>query len=382
MSADPTAAILPAAARPFLADAAVPALPAGSAMPAWRRVLWLALLAVLLCYLPVVLDSRALFGMRLSNTQLLNISLTQVNLMLIILLGALSLNYLTGVAGLVSIGHGAFYALGALAGAVVGTQAGLPFPVALAASALLGAVAGLVAGLPSLRVRGLYFVLSTFALHYIVVFGLSEYQFRVFDVVGIPFNDAALGPVLLDSPLRWYFFLLVLCTLVYWGLANSLRSREGRALMATRDHELAAGAAGIDVRVLRLKAFALSSAIAAVAGTLYSYYMTNVNAEFFSINFAIQFVAIIIIGGMGSLVGSILGSAVWLLLPAVITGLAAHAGSGDTAVGTFLTENKPQLVNLLFGGLVIVLLIFAPEGIAGIGRSVRGALAARAGLRR
>ncbi len=163
---------------------------------------WLALAALVTCYLPVVLNDRAIFGIRLSNMQLLNISLTQVNLMLITLLGALSLNYLTGVAGLVSIGHAAFYALGAMTGAVAGTQLGLPFPVALVALALVGAVAGVVAGLPSLRVRGLYFVLSTFALHYIVVFALSEHQFRVFGVVGIPFEDAALGPWTLDTPLR------------------------------------------------------------------------------------------------------------------------------------------------------------------------------------
>jgi len=358
--------------------AALAAPPMPRRAPAsWRRILWLALAALVACYLPVVLNDRAIFGIRLSNMQLLNISLTQVNLMLITLLGALSLNYLTGVAGLVSIGHAAFYALGAMTGAVVGTQLGLPFPVALVASALVGAVAGVVAGLPSLRVRGLYFVLSTFALHYIVVFALSEYQFRVFDVVGIPFEDAALGPWTLDTPLRWYFFLLVLCVLVYAGLRNSLRSREGRALMATRDHELAASAAGIDVRIIRLKVFGLSSAIAAVAGTLYSYYMTNVNAEFFSINFAIQFVAIIIIGGMGSLAGSLVGSAVWLLLPAVITGLATNAGSVDSVVGAFLTEAKPQLVNLIFGALVIVLLIFAPEGIAGIGRNLKSRLVRR-----
>lgn len=359
------------------AVAVAPALPRRRG-PGWGRLLWLAVAAGLVCYVPLVLNDRAIFGMRLSNMQLLNISLTQVNLMLITLLGALSLNYLTGVAGLVSIGHGAFYALGAMSGAVFGTQLGLPFPLVLVGSALVGAAAGVVAGLPSLRVRGLYFVLSTFALHYIVVFALSEYQFRVFDVAGIPFGDATLGPWTLDTPLRWYFFLLVLCVLVYVGLRNSLRSREGRALMAARDHELAAGAAGIDVRIIRLKVFALSSAIAAVAGTLYSFYMTNVNAEFFSIDFAIQFVAIIIIGGMGSLAGPLVGSAVWLLLPAVIAGLAANAGSTDSAVGAFLSEAKPQLVNLVFGGLVIVLLIFAPEGIAGIGRSLRDRLVRRA----
>ncbi len=358
-------------------QAAVSAAPAVRPARGWRAPVLLVLGVAAACYLPFILTERAIFGVRLSNMQLLNIGLTQVNLMMITLLGALSLNYLTGIAGLISIGHAAFYAMGAMAGAVFGTQLGLPFPVVLAGSALVGAATGVVAGLPSLRVRGLYFVLSTFALHYIVVFMLSEYQFRFFDVVGIPFEEATLGTFVLDTPLRWYFFLLVLCVLVYVGLRNSLRTREGRAMMAMRDHELAASAAGIDVRILRLKAFACSSAIAAVAGTLYSYYMTNVNAEFFTIDFAIQFVAIIIIGGMGSLAGSLVGAAVWLLLPAVITGFAAQIGSTDSAFGTLLTESKPQLVNLIFGSLVIVLLIFAPGGIAGIGRSLRDRLSVR-----
>lgn len=348
-----------------------------STAPAWVRPAWLILGAAVLCYLPFVLNDRAIFGIRLSNMQLLNVGLTQVNLMLITLLGALSLNYLTGVAGLVSIGHAAFYAVGAIVGAVVGTQWQLPFPVALFASAVVGAVVGAVAGLPSLRVRGLYFVLSTFALHYIVVFLVSEYQFRFFGVVGIPFEEASFGPFVLDTPLRWYFFLLIVCVLVYLGLRNSLRMREGRALMALRDNELAASAAGIDVRILRLKVFAFSSAIAAVAGTLFSYYMTNVNAEFFSINFAIQFVAIIIVGGMGSLAGSAVGAALWLLLPAVITGFASQAGAMGSTLDRILAESKPQLVNLTFGVLVIVLLIFAPEGLAGIGRKLRDGVFAR-----
>src|SRR5204862_5318160 len=121
---------------------------------------------------------------------------------------------------------------------------------------------------------------------------------KFFDVVGIPFNEPALGSFVIDTPIRWYFFLLPLVIVVYIGLRNTLRSREGRALLAMRDHELAATAAGIDVRILRLKAFAFSSAVAAVAGVLFSYYLTTVSAEAFNINFAVQFVAMIIIGGM------------------------------------------------------------------------------------
>jgi branched-chain amino acid transport system permease protein len=341
------------------------------------RWIWLVVAIALVCYLPVVLTDRSIFGYRLSNMQLLNLGLTQVNLMLIAMLGALSLNYLTGCAGLISIGHAAFYAIGAMAGAVAGTQWGWPFPVVLVVAAVAGALAGLIAGLPSLRVRGLYFVLSTFAVHYIVVFAFSEYQYKFFDVVGVPFKEANLGFITLDNPMRWYFFLVPVVVLVFIGLRNTMRSREGRAMMAMRDHELAATAAGVDVRILRLKAFAFSSAIAAMAGALYAYYLTNVTSEFFGISFAIQFIAMIIIGGMGSLTGSLVGAAVWLLLPSIITGFANEAGATSGIMKSMLVDNKPQLVQVIFGTFVILLLIFAPGGLAGIGRQLRNRLSRR-----
>ena len=341
----------------------------GTSAP-WRWI-WLVVAVALLCYLPVLLTERSIFGVRLSNMQLLNLGLSQVNLMLIAMLGALSLNYLTGCAGLISIGHAAFYAVGAMTAAITGSQWGWPFPLVLLAAGLAGTVAGLLAGLPSLRVRGLYFVLSTFAMHYIVSFAFLEYQFRAFDVVGVPYKQATLGPLALSTPTRWYFFLLPLVALVYWGLRNSLRSREGRAMMAMRDHELATTSAGVDVRILRLKAFAFSSAIAAMAGALYAYYLTNLNSEAFGINFAIQFIAMIIIGGMGSLAGSLVGAAVWLLLPSIITGFASQAGDSTGLVRVLLIEHKAQLVQVIFGMLVILLLIFAPAGLAGIGSRIR-----------
>jgi len=339
------------------------------------RWLWLFLVAALLCYLPVLLTDRAIFGVRLSNMQLLNIGLTQVNLMLIAMLGALSLNYLTGNAGLISIGHAAFYAVGAMTAAVTGTQWGWPFPLVLVAAGVTGALAGLLAGLPSLRVRGLYFVLSTFALHYIVMFVFLEYQFKFFDVVGVPYEQASLGPVALNTPMRWYFFLVPLVVLVYMGLRNTMQTREGRAMMAMRDHELAATSAGVDVRILRLKAFAFSSAIASVAGALYAYYLTNVTSEIFGIQFAIQFIAMIIIGGMGSLPGSLIGAAVWLLLPSIITGFASQANESTGLVRLLLIEHRAQFVQAIFGTMVIVLLIFAPGGIAGMGRQIKNRIA-------
>ncbi len=111
----------------------------------WQLLRW-ALLLAFLAYLPFVLTHRAAFGFRLTNAELLNIGLTQINLMMIAMLGALSLNYLTGCAGLISIGHAAFYATGAMTAAIVGTQWGWPFPLAMAAAAVTGALVGVVAG--------------------------------------------------------------------------------------------------------------------------------------------------------------------------------------------------------------------------------------------
>ena len=343
---------------------------------AWR---WLrfGVIAAFLCYLPVVLTDRAIFGIRLSNMQLLNLGMSQIDLMLIAMLGALSLNYLTGCAGLISIGHAAFYATGAMTAAVTGTQWGWPFPLVLVAAAVTGALVGVLAGLPSLRVRGLYFVLSTLAVHHVVNYAFLEYQFKFFDVVGIPYNTAALGPLELNTPMRWYFFLLPLVALFYWGLHNSLNTREGRVLMAMRDHELAAASVGADVRILRLKAFAFSSAIASVAGALYAYFLTNATSEAFGIPFAIQFIAMIIIGGLGSLSGSLMGAALWLLLPSIISGFAPNAGDATGLTRLLLVEHKAQLVQVIFGLLVILLLIFAPGGMAGIGQKLRDLLSGR-----
>ncbi len=344
-----------------------------------KKWVWRAVLVAAVLYLPVLLTERAIFGYALSNMQLLNLGLTQINLMLIAMLGALSLNYLTGCAGLISIGHAALYAMGAMTAAAAGTLWGWPFPLVLLAAGVTGALSGLLAGLPSLRVRGLYFVLSTMALHYIVIFAFLQFQFKFFDVVGIPYGAAKLGPIELATPMSWYFFLLPVVALVYWGLSNTLRTREGRLLMAMRDHELAATAVGADVRILRLKAFALSSAIASMAGALYAYYLTNVTSEAFGINFAIQFIAMIIIGGMGSLWGSLVGAALWLLLPSVINGFASQAGDSTGLVHLVLVEHKAQLVQLIFGALVILLLIFAPGGIAGMGKQWRDRLFAKRG---
>ena len=148
-------------------------------------------------------------------------------------------------------------------------------------------------------------------------------------------------------------------------------------MMAMRDHELATTSVGVDVRILRLKAFAFSSSIASMAGALYAYFMSNATSEAFGINFALQFIAMIIIGGMGSLGGALIGAALWLLLPSIIGGFASQASDSTGLVRLLLVEHKAQLVQLIFGLLIILLLIFAPGGIASIGQKLRRLLSAK-----
>lgn len=343
----------------------------------WLRWLGYAVGAAVLIYLPFVLAERAIFGWRLTNMQLLNVGLAQMNLTLIAIMGAVSLNYLTGCAGLVSIGHAAFFAVGAMAAAATGVQLGLPFAAALVAAVIAGALAGVLAGLPSLRVRGLYFVLSTMALHFIVVFLFSEYQYAAHNVIGITFPEADFFGFALNSSLRWYFFLLPIVVVVCILFRNTLKRREGRAMLAMRDNELAASSAGIDVRVLRLKAFALSSAIAALAGALQAYFLTTVSTELYSLNLAIQFIAMIIIGGMGSVAGGVVGALFWLLIPSVLSGFAAEFSGAGHPIAKIIVESRPQVVNLIFGVLVALILIFAPAGIVGGARTLRRWIAAR-----
>lgn len=344
--------------------------PRHKVLRAFMRLFSVAALLAALLYLPYVLQSRTLFGLRLSNIQLLNIGLSQVNLTLISIIGAVSLNYLTGCAGLVSVGHAAFFALGSMAAAATGLHLKLPFLATLVAAMLAGAIAGVVAGLPSLRVRGLYFVLSTLAIHFIVVFVFAEYQYAFHDVTGVALGDATIGSFEIDSGIKWYFFLLPIAVLSCLLMRNTLFHREGRAVLAMRDNELAAAAVGIDVRILKLKVFAFSSAFASLAGALQAYYLTNVAAEMYSLNFAIQFIAMIIVGGMGTIGGGVIGAIVWLLLPSILMGAATEFKSGPSGFAQFLLANRPQIVNLIFGSIVALILIFAPHGIAGFIRSL------------
>jgi branched-chain amino acid transport system permease protein len=335
------------------------------------RVVWLLVLLAALAYLPSVLENRAAFGYYFTETQLLGIGLPQVNFMLIAIMAALALNLLVGYTGLLSLGHAAFFSVGAITAAVLDVQHSAPFPVVILAAGLAGALVGGFFGLPSLRLRGLYLLLSTLALHFIALWVFLRYQTDNYGPSGIAYEAPSLFGYTFDTDTRWYFLLVVFTGLTLLVSRNLLVMREGRSLVAVRDHDIAAGAVGIHVGRQRIKAFALTSGITSAVGALYVYYLGNTTSDAYTLEFVISYFAIIIIGGMGSLLGSVLGAILWQLLPQAIQTLSTSVDPTAPVVGDLLNQYQGQTVSLILGLLVIVIMIFRPAGLNGVWLDLR-----------
>ena len=233
-------------------------------------------------------------------------------------IGALSLMLLTGFAGQISLGHAGLMAAGAFTVGILFRETNAPFWITLPAAAVVGALLGVIFGLPSLRLRGLYLAVSTLALHFIVIYLFLRYQLTQFGPAGISFETATLFGFDITTDKRWYFVLLVVAAVFIVITRNLLKMREGRAFIAIRDHEVAAAATGVNPSIVKLKAFAVSSFMVSVAGVLYGYNLGTATSESYTLAFTIDFYAMVIIGGMGSLLGAVLGAIVWQLLPQVL----------------------------------------------------------------
>src|SRR3989442_12822917 len=280
--------------------------------------------------------------------------------------GALALNLLTGLAGQVSLGHAGFIAAGAFTTGVL-VEHGLPSPLlALPAAAVVGAVLGIVVGIPALRLKGLYLALGTLALHHVVLYACAEFQNHWGANTGVSIPPPAIGPWMLKGAVAWYYALTLAAALVLALSVNLRRSRAGRAWMAIRDREIAAESVGIDVARYKVLAFVWSSAITAVAGALFAYQRAFVSVEAFGFFLAIEYIAMITIGGLGSALGAVLGAAFVTLLPygidAVVAGLRVPGGA------------EYYLFPLKFGAfglLIAAFLIFEPQGLVRIWRRAR-----------
>jgi branched-chain amino acid transport system permease protein len=288
------------------------------------------------------------------------------NQVLLAIVGAVALMLLTGFAGQVSLGHAGLLAAGAFTTGVLVKEFGAPFWVTLPASALTGAALGVLFGLPSLRLRGLYLAVSTLALHFIVIYAGNEYETQRGYSTGVVIDPPRLGDWMLSDARAWYALLLAFAVAAVLFALNLLRSNTGRAWRAIHGREAVAEALGINVPAYKVLAFVISSTMTSIAGCLFAYYRGFVSAEAFSLFLTIQYVAMVIIGGMGSIPGAVLGALFVTLFPYAIEWMMNHLPVPEAWANSVFAVNYTA-----FGLVMILFLLFEPQGLVGIWRRMQ-----------
>jgi len=298
--------------------------------------------------------------------------LSILNLILIAVVGALGLNILVGYTGQISVGHGALMSVGAYTAANLITRLHAPFWLAVPAGGMMAAAIGAVIGVPSLRIKGLYLAIATLAGQLIIEWTINHVPWISGGVqasIDVP-RPSVLGTQL-KTQTQLYFFLLFFAALATLGMINLARSRIGRAFIAIRDQDVAAEIIGIDIFRYKLLSFAVASFYAGVTGVLYTYYLGVANYEQFQINVSIDYLAMIIIGGLGSVLGSIFGAIFVTMLP-IATRWTLESLGGFIFSPSELANIIPNLRLVIFGALIIVFLALEPEGLNRLWRNILG----------
>ncbi len=296
-----------------------------------------------------------------------NFQVTIMNLVAMASLGAMALNLLIGTAGQVSIGSAAFLAIGAFATAFLGAELDLPIFIAVPGGAVAAAVIGAAVGIPALRLRGLYLLIATLALHYIVLFFVKAYQTSAVGPVGFIMPTPKIFGVSMSSPRAWFYLLAPISALGAFVVVNLTRSRYGRAWMAIRDRDIAAEIIGLNVSAYKVLAFVVSAFITGLQGGLYAYYLKIVDSEGYSFNLAVQYVAMIVIGGTGSVLGSYFGALFVVGLPFLVTSLTKLIPSGAPGASLVL-DNVFEVQAALYGLAIILVFLVEPRGLIALWR--------------
>jgi branched-chain amino acid transport system permease protein len=318
----------------------------------------LALMGVLLVVLPFVLDN---YWLSIANT------------ILIAVIGAVGLNILVGYTGQISLGQGGFLAVGAYSSAILSDRIGLPTPLAILVAVLMTAVVGTFFGLPGLRLKGLYLAIATLASQQIIEFFIRrDYGGALSEGRGyVNVERLEVGPFQVGGrdvfEQQWYWILAVLAVLAVISARNLFRTGLGRSFMAVRDQDIAAEAIGVNLTRAKLTAFAVSSGFVGLAGALTAHYSEVVTWEKFTLEVSILYLAMIIVGGLGSVAGAVYGAVFMTLLPVLIR----NASNSLEGTVPFLADQLPAVQNAAFGAIIIGFLIFEPRGLDRIWQRVK-----------
>lgn len=275
-------------------------------------------------------------------------------------IAALGLNILVGFTGQISLGHAAFFGFGAFSSAWLANSFGIPVILAIPLAGVMTTAVGMIVGIPAARIKGLYLAIATLAAQFILQDFFGRADWFTGGVAGSLAPQLELFGYTFGTDRSYFYIVLFFLVVMYLAGANLLRSRDGRAFVAVRDHYLSAEIMGINLTKYRILAFGVSSFYAGVGGALFAHYLGFVSGEGFTILLSIQFLAMIIIGGLGSVMGALLGTAFMVLLPEVMTGAAGALG--DVMPG--LERGLAYLKEMAIGVAIVLFLIFEPDGLA------------------
>lgn len=282
-------------------------------------------------------------------------------------IGAIGLNILTGFTGQISIGVGAFLGVGAYTSAYLTTSLGVPFWIALPVSGLVTAGIGALFGIPSLRLKGLYLAMATLAAQVIILFVINRWDSVTGGTSGLVVDRPSIGSFFFDSEISYFYLMFVFLFITTLFTMNLFRTRVGRALVAVRDRDLAAEVMGINLFKYKIMAFAVSSFFVGISGSLMGHYTLVISPDYFGIDISIEYLAMILIGGLGSVMGSIYGAVFITLLPVILREFMNLFNSIFPDLAGVMIGFKEAI----FGAIIILFLIYEPEGIAKMWRNLK-----------
>ena len=291
-----------------------------------------------------------------------NYWLSILNTILIAVIGAVGLNILVGFTGQISLGQGGFLAVGAYTSALLYQRADLPAPLSIAAAVIVTAVAGALFGLPALRLKGLYLAIATLASQEIIVFVARRWDFLRDGSAPLSLDRLHVGGYEITREYfewQWYQILVVCAVVSVLGARNLFRTGLGRSFMAVRDQDIAASAIGVNVTRAKVTAFAVSSGFVGFAGALSAHYTETVTWESFTLEISILYLAMIIVGGLGSIAGSVYGAFFMMVVPVLLNELVFAIGDQVP----FLVTRLPAIENAVFGLVIILFLLAEPRGL-------------------
>lgn len=309
----------------------------------------------------VALAVAILFGTQ-SNELWLNIA----NVGLIAAVAAIGLDLLLGHTGLVSVGNAAFLAIGAFTVALLNRGQHFPMIPAILIAGVVCAVVGMVVSLPSLRISGLYFGIATLGFQFAALWGLQEIQTKQVGDSGYQIPTASIFGKQIIAQRDWYILLLIVLAIVLVFYRSLIRRKPGRSLHAIRERPTLASMSGISVWKYKISVFAVSSFIVGIAGGLTAYFVSSVSYANFDLNLGIEYLAIVIVGGLGSTYGAVIGAIFISALPQLI-----HTARDGLKLDSVISNTEIFLVQGAIVGVVVVLVIvFQPTGLVGLGRTI------------